>query len=448
MEIDTTEIIRITNDLNDYCAYFDKFDDSNTTIKISNKTIKVFRELVMKHSDFFKEGMSYFSTRDNIYELDILKNENFNQIRDIISFTYGCDLEFNIKFFSNYYFIANYLLIDTLSTKLVNNLIDGFLEGRYQLYHAVNIIQKIFYNENKDLNTLLKLIIANNFNLLKDYLYSVDVNILSEIIVGNNLNIDSENDLIYFLDEYYLRNKNNILLTDMNSKLISKIRMLTLSVSEILNVRNLSLNIFLNYNDLITKSYLVKQDNCLRINKCPDNNSLYSKANLMINYKDIYIPRFSVVDHELYKFDEIKDFFPEIFKSNKYNVKLPIFTAIVIDTNPLILKILDDTIEFLVGSILVRDSGNFKSIATKEIEVNNFDLTDDEINNTSYFYRYNEYDDEKSDDGEYFVKKINTPLIGTMILVTNSYLSTPLDQNRYMYFIYDYSYIFEYLPAI
>ena len=128
------------------------------------------------------------------------------------------------------------LRIDDLTNNLRQNLKEGFENGKYDLVQAIKIMVDVFYIGDNVLNDILLNIITDNFTILSDKLYYVDINILRSIISKDELNINSEQYLVLFLSNYYIKNQNYIL--DIDIKLISYIRILTLSTSEIQEIKN------------------------------------------------------------------------------------------------------------------------------------------------------------------------------------------------------------------
>ena len=138
---------------------------------------------------------------------------------------------------------------------------------------------------------------------------------VSEGRVGNDLNIDSEHEVIFFLNYYYINNQNIDI--DIDTELIPNIRILTLSIPEINDVANIDLLELPTYKKLIDKS--------------SNKGDVVSRAHLIINYPNISIPRNSVVINEFNKRDEIPlYYFGEQLIIN-FNKILPIFPAVIID---------------------------------------------------------------------------------------------------------------------
>lgn len=332
MEVEYDQIITINSNNFNLCDYFNKFIQiSDAIIKIGNKNILINKDIVMKKSKFFEYFIPESNEESNIYTLPVDYPANY--IEEIISFLYGCDLVFNINQFSMYYEVANYLMIDDLTRYLRKNLEYGFDHLKYDLLQSIKIIKEVFYIGDPELNNILLNTIANNFMSLRDKLKDINVNILRDIILRDDLNVDSELELVFFLNYYYALNYNNNL--EINLKLIPNIRMLTLSISEINEISNFSLSELPVYKKLIDKSILSKQG---------DDNS---NVHLIINYKNIAIPRRSVVINEFNKRPEITNYRFGTRRRQNTNIVLPIFPAIVIqDLNDrnLMLQILNDTI--------------------------------------------------------------------------------------------------------
>jgi hypothetical protein len=332
MDVEYTEIVTIINNNFDVCNYFNKFKNfSNATIKIGNKNILVNKDVIMKYSKFFNDFITDNPQSDNVYILNTEYPVNF--IENTISYLYGCDLIFNINYFSIYYRIADYLMIDELTNLLRQNIEEGFNNRKYDLLQSLKIIIDLFYIGDEILNDILLSTIANNFMSLREQLKYIDINILQNIILRDDLNIDSELELILFLNNYYALHQNNDV--EIDSKLIPNIRMLTLSIPEINDITNFLLSELPEYRKLIDRSLLSK------------NNDFASKAHLVINYKNIAIPRNSIIINEFNDKPEIANYHFGLQQSTGYNVILPVFPAIVLNGSlgrNLILQILNDVI--------------------------------------------------------------------------------------------------------
>lgn len=330
MDVEHTEIVTIINNNFDVCNYFNNFKNfSNATIKIGNKNILVNKDVIMKYSTFFHNFITDNPQSDNVYILNTEYPINF--IEKVISYLYGCDLVFDINYFSIYYRIADYLMINDLTNSLRENIEEGFKNRKYDLLQSLKIIIDLFYIGDEILNDVLLSTITNNFMSLREQLKYIDINILQNIILRDDLNIDSELELIYFLNNYYALHQNN----DIDSKLIPNIRMLTLSISEINDISGILLSELPEYRKLIDRSILSK------------NNDIISKAHLIINYKNISIPRNSIVINEFNDKPEITNYHFGQQQSTGYNVILPDFPAIVLNGSSgrnLRLQILNDII--------------------------------------------------------------------------------------------------------
>ncbi len=312
MEVEHSQNIIIPNNNFDLCDYFNKFPQiTNATIRIGNKNILINKEILMKYSKFFHDFIKDNPHANNVYILQTEYPISF--VEKVISYLYGCELIFNISYFTIYYKIADYLRIDELTDYLRENLKEGFDNRKYDLLQALKIIIDIFYIGDNQLNEILLSTIANNFMFLRDQLNAIDINILRAIISRDDFNIDLEQELIFFLNYYYAKHQNDKL--DIDIKLMSNIRMLTLSIPEISDVSNLLLSELPTYRKLINKSS--KRDDII------------SKAHLIINYPNISIPRTSVVIAIFNKRPEISNYkFGEQLITN-FNAILPIFPAIV-----------------------------------------------------------------------------------------------------------------------
>lgn len=314
MEVEYSQNIIIPNKNFDLCDYFNKFPQiSDTIIRIGNKDILVNKEMIMKYSKFFHNFMTDNSEVNGIYTL--ITEYPINFIKKVISYIYGCELVFNIKDFTNYYRIAEYLMLDDLVNNLREDLRKGFENRKYDLLEALNIIVDLYFFGDDDLNEILLETIANNFIFLQERLYSININILKNIILRDGLNIDSELDLIYFLNYYYAMYQNNKLEIDI--KLIPNIRILTLTIADISDASNFLLIELPTYKKFIDKALLSK------------NNDVISYAELVYNYERIFIPRNMVVVYEFNKRPEISNYpFGEQYILN-FNPILPIFSAVV-----------------------------------------------------------------------------------------------------------------------
>jgi len=226
MEVEYNKNIILNNKNFNICDFYNKFTEiSDTKIIINNKDILVDKNLLAKHSKFFYNIITDYPT-NNIYNLNI--DYKINHIENVLSYLYGCDLIINIDDFNIYYSIAEYLRIDELINDLRKNLKDGFENNKYDPQISLQMINFIYYNfYDDDLNNILFDTIANNFKLLHDQLYFSDIDILKNIISKNNLNINSEQDLISFLNYYYVLHQDDKLNIDI--KLIPHIRLLTLN---------------------------------------------------------------------------------------------------------------------------------------------------------------------------------------------------------------------------
>jgi len=166
---------------------------------------------------------------------------------------------------------------------------------------------------------------------LREQLISIDISILQSILSRDDLNINSEHEVIFFLNYYYTLHQDN----KIDTKLIPNIRMLTLSNPEIDDVSNLLLAELPTYKKFIDRA---------------SKGDIFSKAYLIINYSNISIPRNSVVIVIFNKRPEIANYhFGEQLTRN-FNPKLPIFPifpAIVMNIDSergLTLRIINDII--------------------------------------------------------------------------------------------------------
>jgi len=316
MEVEHTEIITIINNNFDLCNYFNKFPQiSNATIKIGNKNVLINKDMIMKFSTFFNDFISD-NPKENVYILQTEYPANF--VEKVISYLYGCDLMFNINYFYIYYKISDYLMIDQLTNSLRENLREGFENRKYDVLQALRILTEVFYIKDDELNNILLITIANNFMSLREQLKFTDINILQTLISRDDLNINSEQEIIFFLNYYYAIHQNNEV--EIDQKLIPNIRMLTLSIDEINNISILLLSELSTYKKLVDKSLLSKKED-----------NVFSKAHLIINYKNISIPRISIVINEFNNRKEITNYYFGTQEITGFKSILPIFPAIIIN---------------------------------------------------------------------------------------------------------------------
>ena len=319
MEVENIDIITIINNNIDYCDYFNKFTDiSDTIIRINNKDVLVNKQRLIEYSAFFRNFFNDYRNPTNVYS--IKTDHPVDVIKTVISYLYGCDISFNIRYFSVYYKVADYLMIDQLKDLLREDIIDGFNNGKYNISYIVDIISNIYYLGDLGFNEALLNTISRQFLSLLNELNTLEVDILQNIISRDDLYVNSELDLVFFLNKYYAIHPNKAI--EINNKLIPNIRMLTLSIFDISSILDILLSELDNYDRLINQSlYSKKRDG-------------YDKANLIAKYKNILTVRTSMVINEFDKYPEMKNY---NFKEKKWmqitdvnTVDLPPFPAIII----------------------------------------------------------------------------------------------------------------------